>query len=321
MFCQKCGAELKESARFCNKCGAPVNGTGTMNHASNAAPAVQSYQNLGGALMVIVVLGYVAAGAMFYNVLRTSINTLIRLSRGVIDLSLLSLFVCLGTIAIYVMGGIMFIRFANRIRHRNHEFLRLIQSWSIGLMIAYSVYNTVVILLERGYALTQTEEFAVVFANSIINDYFRDWMVGLAAGIGALVGLSIYFGKSERARIYMGSDEYLRRSLFNKKNASPMPAGSNPSAVSPYPQYNGGMQPDYQGYPQSRTEQVSESTAGIWKPLMIISLIAGFFLILFAVALILLEAEIGLIAIIGTVAVGVAVFGVVCAVKYVRSMQ
>ena len=37
MFCEKCGSELKENARFCEKCGAPVKIPEGQENAQNAA--------------------------------------------------------------------------------------------------------------------------------------------------------------------------------------------------------------------------------------------------------------------------------------------
>ena len=42
MFCEKCGNELKENARFCEKCGTPVKipeGQENVQNAAGAAPA------------------------------------------------------------------------------------------------------------------------------------------------------------------------------------------------------------------------------------------------------------------------------------------
>lgn len=54
---------------------------------------------------------------------------------------------------------------------------------------------------------------------------------GIGAGIGALIGsavglllLNLYFIKSVRVRTYMGTDEYLKQSIFNKNTQAPAPA-------------------------------------------------------------------------------------------------
>lgn len=52
MFCEKCGSELKENARFCEKCGAPVKipeGQENAQNAAGAAPAGSAAGSAAGA--------------------------------------------------------------------------------------------------------------------------------------------------------------------------------------------------------------------------------------------------------------------------------
>ena len=53
---------------------------------------------------------------------------------------------------------------------------------------------------------------------------------------------------------------------------------------------------------------------------MIIGLIAGLLLIVLAIVMVLIEAELGFIVVLGLMAVAVAVFGIISAVKYVMSI-
>lgn len=218
MFCNKCGNELREDAKFCDKCGAAVENAAPVNTqqrpAQQAAPSFnatystqtkdfESYKELGGILKYTVILYKYVAAVMFglsfivvsiVNI--RSIHLLSSFSYGGEAIAKI-VFSWLFSSAILVLATVLSIKLGNMIEKRDSAFL----NWWQKLFIA-------------------------LVALCIITGFFT----GIKSMISTVITLIItfilwntYFTKSVRVRVYMGSDEYLRNSLFNKNTPSPIP--------------------------------------------------------------------------------------------------
>ena len=188
------------------------------------APGTHPYHRLGGFLMFIVVVNYIS-GVLALIYLITTLITYISLIKmgGWIEsyahgYTGLCVFGMIGALVVLIMGATIMIRFANKIRHGESDFLRYIQSRSITIMIIGMIYLIIMILWAKSY-----DTYGIM-------GQFYGWKDLLSVFIPWLIGFiitSVYFGCSVRVRTYMGSDDYLAQSLFNK-SSSPIPAdGSN----------------------------------------------------------------------------------------------
>ncbi len=215
MFCNKCGNQLSNDSIFCDKCGARVSGGQTNNtrqapayngptNAQNSNVNIEDYKNLGGILKYTVII-YKYIGPIMFAI--SFISTSIIYIRTLHLISQFSyygsgkaiakiVFAWLFTTAIMALATILSLKMSKLIERRNADFLK---TWQI-LFIAF-----IVLVLISGFA------------------------TGLKSMISTLISLiltfvlwNIYFTKSVRVRVYMGSDEYLRNSLFNKNSPSPL---------------------------------------------------------------------------------------------------
>ena len=161
------------------------------------SPDGKNYETLGGWLLFFVV-SYGLSAAM----------NLWRLIRGLGELGMLSgrmgslipSMTCLALI--YLVGIVADVLTVVIIVKRRPDFLRLFQIISIaraGVCIFLEVINSLALM-------------------SYISSYRSGWIVSaLVAAVGAAIGLvlmTMYFCKSERVRVYMGSTEYLDTALF-----------------------------------------------------------------------------------------------------------
>ena len=259
MFCDKCGNQLRDGAKFCHKCGASV--SELENHQNNAsqsqtqplqqaqsvqqaptqqvinqpvyqsqprpyyAPGTHSYHRLGGFLMFIVVGSYIGGVGSFINIISTIVTyaSLLSMSKWFPSgFTACLVFAMIGGIILNIIIGAVIISYANQIRRKESGFLRFIQSASITIMIIFSAYYLIVILWMKSFdrygAISSGSIFGTLIAMAIA------WVLGLVFG-------SIYFGCSVRVRTYMGSDSYLKQSIFNK-NSHPIPSdGSDQPGV------------------------------------------------------------------------------------------
>ena len=251
MFCDKCGIQLRDGAKFCHKCGASV--SKLENYQNNAnqsqaqpvqqaqsvnqtpkqqvinqpvyqpqprpyyAPGTHPYHRLGGFLMFIVVVSYISGVGAFISIISTIITyaSLLSMSKwfpGGFTACLV--FAMIGAIILDIITGAVLISYANQIRRKESGFLNFIQSASITIMIIGSAYYLIVMLWMKSF-----DRYGVISSGSIFGILIAmaiTWVLGLIIG-------SVYFGCSVRVRTYMGSDSYLKQSIFNK-NSHPIPA-------------------------------------------------------------------------------------------------
>ena len=245
MYCDNCGNKLRDGAKFCNKCGTPVTQddeesvVGTNNHTIPIqqrqtvhhtvsqpqprpyyAPGTHPYHQLGGFLSFIVVTNYICGGlalAAIIPVIITYVGLLQLTSwmgRYATSFSGLCVFGMIGAIVLMIVAASIMFSFANRIRHKESSFLRYIQSGSITIMIIGIIYVVITMIWAKSFDVYGVMGNAVEVVDLI--EYVVSWLVGF-------ILTSVYFGKSVRVRTYMGSDDYLKQSLFNK-NSHPIPA-------------------------------------------------------------------------------------------------
>lgn len=197
------------------------------------APGTHPYHSLGGFLAFIVVINYISGALALVAIIPTFISyiSLIKMGewieRYAHGYTGLCVFGMIGAVIIFLLGAIIMISFANKIRHGDSDFLRYIQSRSITIMIIGMIYLIIIILWAKSY-----DTYGIM-------GQFYGWKDLLSVFISWLISFiitSVYFGCSVRVRTYMGSDDYLAQSLFNK-SSSPIPAdGSNIYKEKPYVQ-------------------------------------------------------------------------------------
>lgn len=256
MFCDNCGNKLRDGAKFCNKCGTPVteetevksevgqnenaqSGTSsviTQNHSANNeqpqqvvyqappkpyyAPGTHPYHRLGGFLMAIVVINYMGGIFALIDIIPVLISFigLLQVS-GMVNsyapgYTAFVVYTMIGLIILLILSSSIMIGYANRIRRKDTDFLNFIQTGSITLLIITFIYFLVLILWANSF-----NTYGFMNSSSEIGS-----LVTIAGTwISGIVINSVYFGCSVRVRTYMGSDDYLRRSVFNK-NSHPVPA-------------------------------------------------------------------------------------------------
>ena len=110
-----------------------------------------------------------------------------------------------------VYAGIINIMNANNIRKRKQEFLHFWQISVVRLVIVTCILRVINIIMASMNLLN------VAYLVGQMIGYICITALGLAI-------FSYYIKSSVRVRTYMGSDTYLRMSVFNKNSISPPPA-------------------------------------------------------------------------------------------------
>lgn len=189
------------------------------------APGTHPYHRLGGFLMFMVVGSYISAVNTFISVISTIVTYSGLLSMGKWlpgGFKSWIMFAMIGYIVLSIIAGSVTISYANKIRRKESDFLGFIQTASIIIMIVVSIFYIIAFIW-----LKQFDNYGVMSTGSIVGIWIAmaiAWLVGLIFG-------SVYFGSSVRVRTYMGSDAYLKQSVFNK-NSHPIPAdGSDQPGV------------------------------------------------------------------------------------------
>ena len=263
MFCDKCGNQLRDGAQFCHKCGASVSelekyqNKASQNQAQTAqqaqavnqtpkqqvvyqpvyqpqtrpyySPGTHPYHRLGGFLMFTVVISYISGVSSFVNVISTIISySGILKGMGNWLPGGFKTWIVLNMIVFSILqlsAGIISISFANKIRRKESDFLHFIQSTSITLIIIMIIWFMISFIWIKQY-----DQYGAISWGSLIG-------ILIAMVIGAIIGVvlgSVYYGCSVRVRTYMGSDTYLKQSVFNK-NSHPIPADGSDL---PHPKQN-----------------------------------------------------------------------------------
>ena len=221
-YCTNCGTELK-NAKFCPECGTqnvdlPQQNIYYQPQRIYYAPGTHPYHNLGGILAVIVVISYIVGIVAFINAIILFIKGIdvFKYSSWLPDgLVMCLIYAIFGGVALYIASGVVVIKYANYIREKDSLFLYFIQKTSVIMMIVSFVYYIILILWLKKYDYFNTISSGDTTVRLFILLFV--WVVSLIFG-------SMYFTTSVRVRTYMGSDDYLRCSLFNQNAYSPIPA-------------------------------------------------------------------------------------------------
>lgn len=247
MFCKNCGTQLKDETKFCQTCGTPVSVSETQSNANrdteqpnqqtqasqsyggysyqpqpnqSYAPGAHSYQKLGGYLKFVMIGNYILGGVWllyiipivigFFNLLKLT-SYLGSYAQGLTAFmwySYVLLVLCM------IFGAYISIGFSNRVRKKDPDFLRFIQSALIKFLVVSFPAMIIQMLWAKSF-----DVYGIMDYSSQIAGVVRV----IISGVCSEVFCYFYFGKSVRVRTYMGSDEYLKRSIFNK-NSQPVPA-------------------------------------------------------------------------------------------------
>lgn len=222
MKCQKCGKEVPENVKFCPSCGAEIGNTEPLSSDQRYIYGSHPYHKLGGFLKVIVVFCYIGVVISLLRIIseistygNTKHMMLIMgysFTGGVHACALISM---IGAILIHIVSAVILYSFAKMIVSKDSAFLGFIQRASLTLIIVLAVFNLLMLLWQNsivGGRMVGAAGIAGYIVGSVLL-----WVIGMLVW-------TIYFARSVRVRTYMGSDDYLRKSLFNKNTASPIPA-------------------------------------------------------------------------------------------------
>ena len=234
-FCPYCGASLTEDAKFCTSCGsslveagqpaqsqpaqsqpasAPVGVPGAPQQPSAtqqpsaawqppasqqapqppaSSPAGKNYETLGGWLLFFVICYGVSAAVELYRLVGT-LNKVVTMFSYIGGIAV-PIFCNALTSLLGIVGGVAYIVL---IVKKYPNFLRLFQIIRIAVVGGSFLLTAIAILsYGGGYAVFFPEAFAL-----------------LVSGAVGIVLMTLYFCKSVRVRVYMGTTTYLDTALF-----------------------------------------------------------------------------------------------------------
>ena len=255
MFCEKCGTQLRDEAKFCQKCGTTVKMRNIdQNQAVATAgdglsqtpqivkpvapgagyqpvyqvqprlyypPGTHPYHSLGGFLMFFVVMNYIGGAIGILSTIFTMYayisvaDIFFKAERYMNGISAFWFCSFFGSIILMLLSTTYMFSFASKIRNKDDGFLGYAQTRSVALLITSGCFYLTEFVWLKSYPAVA----AVNFSKSM-------WQILMWAGVWifSLIFCSAYFGSSVRVRTYMGSDTYLRKSMMNKTTVSPIPA-------------------------------------------------------------------------------------------------
>lgn len=240
MYCTQCGAQRPLDCRFCTECGAaqvPTQPQQPYPQAPHNAftppfpPPLHPYKQIGGMLLFIQVLRILSIiGMVFFGIIM--------------------LIMTVGLVFIVAMGDLITqtLREAGQHYYIWSELLPPVAMFGSAVMMLTSFVAGIVSIVSMGQLIRRNPKFLRVYEISVIimlagflvydfsllaigSPMLMQQLVStlFAAGVCALWFL--YYARSVRVRTYMGSDEYIRQSIFLRKATPPQPAvPDNPSA-------------------------------------------------------------------------------------------
>ncbi|MCL2194894.1 MAG: zinc ribbon domain-containing protein [Oscillospiraceae bacterium] len=201
MYCPQCGTQKPPHAAFCPECGlkAPVQSAHAYPQVpyyahQHAMPQHHPYQQIGGVLRWLQV-GMIIVIIMVPITFMQSLFDF--LASGDIHL-IFQFFLSAGTSAFYIVCLAMLLR-------RKPKFLRMFELYFIVNLGSTVLRNL----------LWPPDPELVIFSSLPVLLTFSVIVVG---------AWLLYFVRSVRVRTYMGSDEYIRQSIFLKRVKPPQPA-------------------------------------------------------------------------------------------------
>ena len=211
-FCPHCGASLNDGAKFCRSCGAQVTGATqpqpqpqsqpqqqpqpqSQPQPAPASPAGSDYTTLGGWLLFFVV-GYGLSA--LYGIWNAFKIIDAGHALGMLGMSRYAVWSAL-MVVIGIVADVLVVAIIVR---RRPDFLRLFQIISIARAAVDLIFCIPLYMAISGLSSW--------YANRMILSYL---FTAVGAGV-SLVLMTMYFCKSERVRVYMGTTEYLNTALF-----------------------------------------------------------------------------------------------------------
>lgn len=261
MYCDNCGNPLRDGAKFCNKCGKkafspekpfghnaglredlfqkePRHSAQKREPTENRVPSLKyypanepnknrhdavvshPYHKPGGWLMVIVIFCFVLASLLMIQLILSAMHNIQYLRNTAIYLAVdypgyygFHIFYSIGEVFVLLADIALLMFCAISILTKNRLILLILQTATPAIVLTNVFYAIIVNKWYSFFAFNGTYSF--VYTKCIVNS--------IVLGLFVIV-VSIYFSKSVRVRTYMGSDEYLKKSVFNRWASPPMPA-------------------------------------------------------------------------------------------------
>ena len=165
---------------------------------AGASAAGKDYSKLGGWLLAFTILWAIGGVYNIYNGISSWATTGRYMGMfGGVGAVLVALYL------VYIVAGAACLALAYLIYKRNPVFLRVYQLYSITMIVLYIILMVVLLAIANAAGIG-------AYASSYIGA-FVGGIIGAAVGVALL---TMYFCKSERVRVYMGSSEYMQRAVF-----------------------------------------------------------------------------------------------------------
>lgn len=218
MFCTSCGKQVPDNAGFCTSCGKRLN----LNVVNVYTPDYRynEYRRLGGVLLFFVVIGYI--GLAYSIVSAVSMNYTICSALGTVGqylgkdaLNGITGYILFFDVITVVTTVLEFIVLKS-IREEEDNFLKIYQI----LYIVNVVTTTLLYIIGYGLLGDYASYFGVLGVMG--SGFLLSWFITVIIITIGFIIWNVYFTRSVRVCVYMGSDRYLRESIFNKYTSPPI---------------------------------------------------------------------------------------------------